>query len=186
MAARRLSARMPVMRASRLGGLMSAKMNWDRVRKESQARRSGSAWIGSDAVGPTAAKETKPSRRGESTGSQSSRRSKMPGCTCGKIIGFSGSHKKKCPLSNSLNLRIDSSSNRNSFSECIKKAGRLPSTREFLLSLETAIELARSFPEQDRQGALKLIRALLESLAGTPVQKPKPNGRRMLSDDQAS
>ena len=30
---------------------MSAKMNWDRVRKETQTRRSGSGWIGSDAVG---------------------------------------------------------------------------------------------------------------------------------------
>ena len=30
---------------------MSAKMNRDRVRKETQTRRSGSEWIGSDAVG---------------------------------------------------------------------------------------------------------------------------------------
>ena len=30
---------------------MSAKMNWDRLRKETQTRRSGSEWIGSDAVG---------------------------------------------------------------------------------------------------------------------------------------
>jgi hypothetical protein len=148
---------------------MSAKMNWPRVRMENKARRFGSEWIGSDPVGATPVKEIKSSGPNKFVKrSQLSGRSRMPGCICGKVIGFRGSHKKKCPLSKSLNLRINSSSNRNSFSECIRKAGKLPSTREFLSSLQTAIELARSFSEQDRQGAMKLIRALLESMPDTP------------------
>jgi hypothetical protein len=148
---------------------MSAKMNWDRVRKETQTRRSGSEWISADPVGATPGKEIKSSRQRQYVQtSQRSGRSRMPGCSCGKVIGFRGSHKKRCPLSKSLNLRINSNSNRNSFSECIRKAGKLPSTREFLSSLQTAIELARSFSEHDRQGALKLIRALLVSMPDTP------------------
>ena len=57
---------------------MSAKMNWDRVRKETQTRRSGSEWIGSDAVGVTPGKEIKPSRQRQYVQtSQQSERSRM-------------------------------------------------------------------------------------------------------------
>jgi hypothetical protein len=132
---------------------MSAKMNWDRVRKETPTRRSGSEWIGSDAVGATPSKEIKPSRKRQSMKrSQPPGRSRMLDCKCGKVIGFRGSHKKKCPLSNGLNLRVNSSANHNSFSECIRKTGELPPTREFLSSLETAIEIAQSLSDRDRQG----------------------------------
>jgi hypothetical protein len=41
---------------------MSAKMNWDRVRKETQTR-SGSEWISADPVGETPAEEIKSSRQ---------------------------------------------------------------------------------------------------------------------------
>ena len=148
---------------------MSAKMNWDRVRRETQAKRSGSEWIGSDAVGVMAGEEIKSSQQRKAVKrSQPLGRPSMPGCFCGKVIGFRGSHKNKCPLSNSANLPINSRSNRNSFSECIKNAGKLPPTREFLSFLQIAIEFAQGFSEQDRQGAVKLIRALLESVPDTP------------------
>ena len=135
------------------------------MREESQTRRSGSEWIGSDAVLTAPGKEIKSSRQRqyEQTG-QPSGRSRMPGRFCGKVIGFRGSHKKGCPLSKSLNLRINSSSNRNSFSECIKKSGRLPSTREFLSPLETAIEVART-----KRGRFRLFVCNGCSLSSLPV-----------------
>src|SRR5712675_1310010 len=100
---------------------MSAKMNWDRVRKENQTKRSGSAWIGLDAMGSTLSKTIKPSGKKKSPKKKHPVGwSRMPGCTCGKAIGFGGSHKKKC--SQSINPRADSNSNQNPFTECIKKA----------------------------------------------------------------
>ncbi len=162
----------PSMLTTGLGDLMSAKMNWDRVRKESQTRRSGSEWIGSDAVGTTPGKEIKSSRQRQyvQTG-QPSGRSRMPGCFCGKVTGFRESHKKRCPLSKSLNLRINSRSNRN-FSFRVHQESGKTSLHERVLVVSSncdRIDLARSFSEQDRQRALKLIRALLESMPDTPA-----------------
>ena len=153
---------------------MSAKMNWDRVRKESQARRSGSAWIGSDASSPTEGKETKSSRKRASAGSRSSVLPKISGCICGKVLGFTGSHKKKCPLSNSSYLRTSSISSLKPSSERIKKAGKVTPAEQFFASLQTAVALARGIPLKDRQRALKLIRTLLDSLEGTAVSRTKP------------
>ena len=148
---------------------MSAKMNWDRVRKETQTRRSGSEWIGSDDLGATPGKEIKSSQqRSVVMRTHPLGRSRMPDCICGKLIGFKGSHKRKCPLSNSSHLPANSSLRRTSFSGSNNNVGKLPPTREFLSFLQTAIELARSFSEGDRQGALKLIRALLESIPDAP------------------
>jgi len=82
--------------ASRFGGLMSAKMNWPRVRMENKARRFGSEWIGSDPVGATLGKEIKSSRHSKVVkGSQPSRRPGIAGCMCGKATGFTGLHRKK-------------------------------------------------------------------------------------------
>jgi hypothetical protein len=165
---------------------MSAKMNWDRVRKENQTKRSGSAWIGSDAVGSTPGKKIKPSgKRKSAKKSQPLGWSRMPGCICGKAIGFGGSHKKKCPRSNSRHSRADSSSSHNPFAQCIKKAGKLPPVRKFLSSLQTEVGLDHSIPVEDRQVAQKLIRALLESLGDTPAQKPESNDRKTLSSELA-
>lgn len=73
---------------------MSSRMNWDRVRKESLARVHGSEWVN------PYAKEAPPTRK-----KKANRRKKrvrlgpaMPGCTCGKSVGFQGQHKKRCPL----------------------------------------------------------------------------------------
>ena len=87
---------------------MSAKMNWDRVRRETQAKRSGSEWIGSDAVGVMAGEEIKSSQQSKAVKrNRPFGQPRMPSCLCGKVIGFKGSHKKKCPLSKSSHLPIN-------------------------------------------------------------------------------
>lgn len=76
---------------------MCAKMNWDRVRRENRVLQHGSAWIESGKVSdppPTksnAKKRASPIHVGPP----------MPGCICGKKVGFTGAHKKECPLSRS-------------------------------------------------------------------------------------
>lgn len=70
-------------------------MNWDRVRRENRILQHGSAWIESGKVSdplPTksnAKKTANPIYVGP----------RMPGCICGKKVGFTGAHKKMCPLS---------------------------------------------------------------------------------------
>jgi hypothetical protein len=91
----------PSMLTTGLEDLMSVKMNWDRVRKESQTWRSCSEWIGSDAVGTTPGKEIKSSRQRQyvQTG-QPHRTVWNAGLLCGKVIGFRGSDhtKRDVPL----------------------------------------------------------------------------------------
>ncbi len=58
---------------------MSGKLNWDRVNKENLARTRGSQRI-DDLPVPKSLLV-------------------MPKCTCRKPIGFTGTHKKDCPLS---------------------------------------------------------------------------------------
>jgi|GEM_PF-6803132 len=77
---------------------MTGKLNWDRVRKENLMRSHGSAWTPSVVEldrwkneGKKKKKKTR-KRKGHLAGWP------MPGCTCGKPVGFSGSHKKRCPL----------------------------------------------------------------------------------------
>ena len=77
---------------------MSGKMNWDRVRKENQIFHHGSAWV--EITDPPLrskgqSKATRPIAIGR----------KMPGCTCGKTVGFVGLHKKKCPLAGGLGAK---------------------------------------------------------------------------------
>ena len=70
-----------------LGGPMSGKMNWDRVRKENLAYQHGSEWVREE-VDPESVKS--PVKRVVSSGPV------MPGCTCGKRVGFTGQHKSRC------------------------------------------------------------------------------------------
>jgi hypothetical protein len=162
---------------------MSAKMNWDRVRKESQTRRSGSDWIGADAVGPTPGKQIKPSQNKKAAKIiRTSGLSRIPDCTCGKATGFVGKHKKTCLLSQRVNSRANPSLGRHPFTDCIKRAGDLLPARGFLLSLQSELRLAQNIPLGDRPGAQKLVRALLDSLDDKPAQKleaarkPLPGG----------
>jgi hypothetical protein len=62
---------------------MGRKMNWDRVRKENLVFKHGSASVDAGKV------TDPPSRR---------KFRSLPGCTCGKEIGFVGAHKKRCAL----------------------------------------------------------------------------------------
>lgn len=78
---------------------MSGKMNWDRVRKENLVTRHGSAWTPSvleldrwKTKKKTRKKKQSRKRKGYLPGPR------MPGCACGKPVGFSGLHKKQCPL----------------------------------------------------------------------------------------
>jgi hypothetical protein len=78
---------------------MSGKMNWDRVRKENLVARHGSAWTPSvpeldrwKTKKKTKKKKQSRKRKGYLPGPR------MPGCLCGKPVGFSGLHKKHCLL----------------------------------------------------------------------------------------
>jgi len=114
-------------------GAALAKMNWDRVRKESQERRSGSEWIGIDNAAPQpGGKPLKPKGPSPTHPSpdhllprhlspmmpptRTVRRSpisRMPGCVCKKAVGFAGLHKKRCPLAKSAETRFKCSNARN-------------------------------------------------------------------------
>jgi hypothetical protein len=73
---------------------MCAKMNWDRVRRENRVFQHGSAWIETGKV--TDPPRVKSKVKGKSNAALGP---PMPGCICGKTVGFTGAHKKQCPLS---------------------------------------------------------------------------------------
>jgi hypothetical protein len=84
---------------------MSGKMNWDRVRSENRADLHGSEHIDAASRVLTSTGQLTPPakpgkkykiKRGRKGISQSVR--PMPGCTCGKPVGFTGQHKAICPL----------------------------------------------------------------------------------------
>jgi hypothetical protein len=86
---------------------MSGKMNWDRVRSENRAHLHGSEHIDATSRVLTStgqlAPPTKPSKKYKiKRRKKSASRSvhPLPGCTCGKPVGFTGQHKAKCPLCN--------------------------------------------------------------------------------------
>ena len=97
---------------------MSGKMNWDRVRKETLARSHGSAWTPSVVeldrwkAQKRRKKGKKKRKGGQSLKAPANRQ--MPGCTCGKPIGFTGQHKRTCatynPKSESQRSRINARS----------------------------------------------------------------------------
>ena len=125
-----------------------ARMNWDRVRKESQARRSGSEWVGSDGpgLGPTA--ESKPpSIRKASFGR--SPLGRIPGCACKKTVGFVGQHKKFCPLRKNhgpdVHPRTDPDRALGGYPECIKK--QLSAVSDFISSLQSQVNADRRMAE---------------------------------------
>jgi hypothetical protein len=84
---------------------MSGKMNWDRVRKEVLARLHGSEWVNpfADSHGPGSFERNHVRRPKRKKRKLQDRKSiapgvRMAGCSCGKLIGFTGQHKKRCPL----------------------------------------------------------------------------------------
>jgi hypothetical protein len=73
---------------------MSAKMNWDRVRKENRILKQGSAWLESETTMPPPSKSALKFKRTSSVLAGP----RMPGCTCRKPVGFTAEHKKSCPM----------------------------------------------------------------------------------------
>ena len=145
-----------------------ARMNWDRVRKESQAKRSGSEWIGSDDLGLIFSAEPSPpsTKRG---GSRRSEFAKMPGCACQKAVGFVGQHRKICPLRKGpgLNVHPKAASDRTQkeYPQSIKN--QLSAVGDFLSSLQSQMHADRRFTESHRQNTERLIQVLQEELRNT-------------------
>jgi hypothetical protein len=85
---------------------VSGRMDWDRVRVEDLSRRHGSEWLSfADSEHSFAdlslesrksAKSRKNKKKGRRTVVPVAAR--MVGCSCGKPVGFTGQHKKRCPL----------------------------------------------------------------------------------------
>ncbi len=160
---------------------MSAKMNWDRVRKESQSRRSGSDWIGSDAMGPLPGlKMEKPQKNKAAKKIRPSGWSRAPKNASGKVIAPAGARLEKSKIIDKTKLQAGASSSRNPFAECVKNAGKLPPVGKFLSSLLNEVGISHGISIEDRQGARKLIRALQDSLADASTQKPIVNDKRTL------
>jgi hypothetical protein len=78
---------------------VSGRMNWDRVRTENLAHLHGSEWVSPFANASLARnKKGKNKKEGARRKKPVPLAARMVGCTCGKAIGFTGLHKKKCPL----------------------------------------------------------------------------------------
>lgn len=142
-----------------------ARMNWDRVRKESQARRSGSEWVGSDGpgLGPTA--ESKPpSIRKASLGR--SPLGRIPGCACKKPVGFVGQHRKFCPLRKNhvpdVHPRTDPDRALGGYPECIKK--QLSAVSDFISSLQSQVNADHRAAESHQENIRRLIQVLQDEL----------------------
>jgi hypothetical protein len=165
-------------------------MNWDRVRKENQSRRSGTEWIGSETLGLTTGAPLKPPRiRKADVGRTYFYKDIMPGCTCRKAVGFIGLHRKKCPLSKGhqpqSTLPAKSGPTLKQFADCIKRVGQLPATQNFLSILQKGVERDPKISKTDRQTAQQLIRALQEGLTNNLINKPE-EGHRMNSSKNTS
>jgi hypothetical protein len=84
---------------------MSGEMDWDRIRRENRALLHGSEHIDSDSQVVTSTGKLVPPAKSNKK-FEVKRRIKgvsrnlhtMPGCSCGKPVGFTGLHKAKCPL----------------------------------------------------------------------------------------
>jgi len=141
-----------------------SKMNWDRVRKENQARRSGSEWISLDGSGYPPEPDP-PSTRKEVIRKKPSP-ARMLGCACKKTVGFVGQHKKRCPL------RKDNVSDTPAWntpdpvlgkhSDGIKK--QLSALGDFLSSLETHANAGHRSDESHKETIRRLIQVLQDEL----------------------
>lgn len=149
-----------------------AKMRWDRVRKENQARRSGSEWVGSDSpgLGPAAFDSKPPLIRKAVFGRSCLVR--MPGCACNKIVGFVGQHRKTCSLRTSpgpVHPRTTSDPAHREYPECIKK--QLSVVGDFLSSLQSQMNADHRIAESHQKNIRRLIQVLQDELRGTSNSK---------------
>lgn len=149
-----------------------ARMNWDRVRKENQARRSGSEWIASgEQVSGLTAEPKPPFTRKVFSGRIPPCR--MPGCACRKTTGFFGQHKKFCPLRKSPNPDVQTETTPNTargeYPESIKK--QLSAVSDFLSSLQSHMNAGTMIAEPHRKIIRKLIQVLQSELSDTSIVK---------------
>jgi hypothetical protein len=150
---------------------MCAKMNWDRVRKENQSMRFGSTWIGADGIGPTPGNSTPPRKKKEPKKARANGWVRMSGCSCGKTVGFTGSHKKLCPISKTATKPTGTYSDRNNLTECVKGLGAPTANESYWLALKREIQNRKSIGEEEKRGATRLIEAVLEILGQLRIEK---------------
>jgi hypothetical protein len=147
-----------------------AKMNWDRVKKENQVRRSGSEWISSDDSGFTPEPDPLPVRKAVFRRSLPAR---LPGCACNKRLGFVGQHRKKCPLrkDRAPNAFVQTGDSRavREHPVCIKK--QLSAVGDFLSSLQSQEKAGYRFDESHKVTVRRLIQVLQEELENASVTK---------------
>ena len=145
------------------------RMNWDRVRKESQVKRFGSEWIATGDLGPGIAVEpVRPPKR-----KAIQRRipvERMPGCTCKKPIGFTGQHKKNCPLcknqARGINPHSTSQSAWTSYPQRVKR--QLCAIDQFLSSMHAQMNgNGRVVVKEHQENIQKLIQILQDELQTT-------------------
>lgn len=151
-----------------------ARMNWDRVRKEDQARRSGSEWVGSDGLGPGNVTESRPPLVNrppliKRVALGRSLVNRMPGCTCRKTVGFNGQHKKFCPLRNRPKLNAHPQTHSEpvltEYPERIKR--QLSAVGDFLSSLQGQMNADDGIAESHQKNIRRLIQVLQDELLGT-------------------
>jgi len=157
---------------------MSGKMNWDRVRKESLARSHGSTWTPSVVElarwNEKSRTKKKQKRRKKRQARKVSAAHLMPGCTCGKEIGFSGQHKSTCPLRNSGSKAQPSRSDLRSTATCPSlKTPTNIQTRHGDLSLsDLVIRLNRVRLDSDLKNLLDLWeKRLRKDAISSPTEK---------------
>jgi hypothetical protein len=132
------------------------RMNWDRVRKEHQAQRSGSEWFGQDGLLSETSLSALQARSGD-----------VPGCTCNKKVGFIGQHKKYCLLRKrlkptaSIRGRIVPTAPIN-YPQQIKD--QLAALSDFFSSLEVLLKSGRGNAEVHRDNIRRLIKVLQAGL----------------------
>jgi len=158
------SSRTYLVELANQGKRKMAKMNWDRVRRESQAKRSGSEWIGSDDLGVTPiALEPRLPVTADAFPRRNAFR-KMSGCLCTETVNFVGQHRKYCPFRkqsrSDAHLRISPQPFVRKNADCIRK--QLSAVHDFLSTLQ-ANEKDRTV-ESHQKNIRTLIRVLQEEL----------------------
>lgn len=158
---------------------MSGKFNWDRVNKENLARTRGSQRIDDLPVPKSLL---------------------MPKCTCKKRSGFTGTHKKNCPLSkrggNPTPYRSFASPQPRTalrvpvatkpapevtllqFAEALKSVRQRQDVRDFFSRLLKTLSHDETITTQEKREAGQAISAMLKALGeqGTSPAQRLPSG----------
>jgi len=138
---------------------MSSKMNWERVRKESLVHRHGSEWACNEPE-EVILKGPNP-------------RPLMPGCTCGKWIGFKGPHKRRCKLFREMVPAVAETGpfTLRRFALAMNGIGRGQAMRNLLAGFLEMLANDMTSTDQQKRCALFAVRALLKEL---DMEKAEP------------